>query len=104
MPKQSGLLKRIQAQRMIERKLAISFAVQRVADCAVITLHNEFGFGAERNKRFMEQLNATLAEMADMVEEDDKTDKELIYSRAKLDAAVKEAMGEHFVKWEERYP
>jgi hypothetical protein len=103
MARQSGLLKRMAQNQKAREGEVIRFAIQRVADCAVIALHDQFGFGPERNKKFMEALSGVLGEMADIVIADEKCDKELVYSQTKFDNAVKEALGEHFVPWNERY-
>jgi hypothetical protein len=44
------------------------------------------------------------AEMCEMANEDVRNDKEIAYSKAKIDEALLQAVGkENFVKWEDRY-
>lgn len=60
---------------------------QFMSDLACIVLHDEFGFGAERCRRFHDALEASYAEWD--VALDDKN-IEAGYFRSKLDACLKE--------------
>ena len=48
-------------------------------------------------------LHKTLRDVTDMTVQDGKTDKQLWYTKAKLDERLKQIYGEHFRPWEERY-
>ena len=100
MPKQSGFVKKLQAQKKLDEAFLRKHIRQETADIAAIVLHREFGFGPERNKQFNEALNRTFNALIDMAEADTK-DKE--YTEAKMDELVREAFGKYYQSREERY-
>lgn len=100
MPKQSGFVKKLQAQKKLDEAFLRKQIRQETADIAAIVLHREFGFGPERNKQFNEALNRTFNALMDISESDTK-DKE--YTEAKMDELVREAFGKYYQTREERY-
>jgi hypothetical protein len=77
---------------------------QQTLDCMIIALHREFGFGSTKFKRLQTAFETVWAEMCEMANEDVRNDKEIAYSKAKIDEALLQAVGkENFVKWEDRY-
>lgn len=59
--------------------------------------------GYLNRKRLGDAFDRTFAEYAGMTLEDARTDKDIWYAREKVDEALREACGEYFVPWEERY-
>lgn len=107
MPKKNTWLARQQAAAEVRAtaraEIQRRFALQQAQDMAVIALNQAFGFGPERTKKFVEAFNGIFEMYADMAIEDAKGDADIEYTRVKLDEVLKEACGESFVPWEERY-
>ena len=96
-----------QAGRMIRRgvhrhKLKPYRAAAK-AERKSIAANAEFGFGPERLKRLSDAYDATFMEYATVTLDDAKSDKQLWYTKGKVDQELKRICGEHFVPWEERY-
>lgn len=73
---------------------------QETADLVTLVLHETFGFGPERQKQFNQALNAKLEECLTLKNQDTK---DMEYTIAKFEAAIKEACGPYYVPREERY-
>lgn len=89
-----------------QRKLyagMLSFVGQLCQDSAFIANHIAHGFAEGRNSKFGIEYLKTLHEFSDMINIDGRDDSELIYSKAKIDAKVKAAVGSYFIPWDERY-
>lgn len=77
---------------------------QRTMDAVCLALNEEFGFGAERFAKFRVAFVENYNAIVDLQNADVKADKELTYSKAKIDEALKRAVGEkNFSPWEVRY-
>ena len=100
MSKQSGFLQRMEAEKRRACLEAQRFTRQLMVDISMIALNSEFGFGADRLKRYADRLKVIFEEYADLWN-GDTADTE--YSRAKLDAKLRQICGDQFVEWEERY-
>lgn len=107
MPKKNTWLARQQAAAEVRAtaraEIQRRFALQQAQDMAVIALNQAFGFGPERVKKFVEAFNGIFEMYADMAIEDAKGDADIEYTRVKLDEVLKEACGDNFVPWDERY-
>jgi hypothetical protein len=107
MPKKNTWLARQQAAAEVRAaaraEIQRRFALQQAQDMAVIALNQAFGFGPERTKKFVEAFNGVFEMYADMAIEDAKDDADIEYTRVKLDEVLKEACGESFIPWDERY-
>ena len=95
------------ADRVKEKKMAWTrnvymFTQQETMDAASLTLHELYGFGPERLRRFGEAFEKKFHEIQELNRSDnDDPDRE--YSRAKFEEAMKAAWGEHYVPREVRY-
>lgn len=98
--KHNSFLDRVEKQKQEAMVYTHRFTRQIMIDCTLIALNKEYGFGAERLKRFVATLLSIYAEYADLWNSD-TADTE--YARAKLDARLKQICGEYFQPWEERY-
>ena len=95
------------AERMQEKKKAWTrnvyiFTQQETLDAASLTLHELYGFGPERLKRFGEAFIQKFHEIQ-ALNRSDSDDPNREYSRAKFEEAMKEAWGEYYSPREERY-
>lgn len=95
------------AERMQEKKMAWTrnvyiFTQQETLDAASLTLHELYGFGPERLKRFGEAFSKKFHEIQQLNREDnDDPDRE--YSRAKFEEAMKDAWGPYYCERDKRY-
>ena len=104
MAKPSGYLTKIQERHrkeLAETELTTHrFTRQMMVDLSYIALNKAFGFGSERLQKFANALKDVYSEYADLWNADD-ADTE--YSRAALDAKLKQIFGDDFHPWEVRY-
>ena len=100
MGKQSGMMAKLQQRHDMELKITRHVTRQEMADMAAIALHRAFGFGEERNKRFMDALNEVINDAADMVNNDTKDG---MFTIARFEGCLQEACGKYYVPRKERY-
>lgn len=84
--------------RTTNRQAVQDVAIQYAMDCACIVLHEEFGFGAERLRRFRDLQNKAMQEWWEAT----STSDEAGYYRHKMDEKLREA-GVLDAAFEERY-
>ena len=103
MAKQSGYLQRLQQQRASDIKFHRYFTMQWCADAAILAANEVF---QRKGKKLVEFHNAFIKyahEIAEMTLDDAKGDRDLEYTKAKIDERMQELLGEDFQPWEERY-
>lgn len=98
--RKNSFLARMEAQKEAEKLQVLRFTRQLITDMSVIALNNAFGFGAERLKKYTDEMLRVYEQYADIWNADTKDTE---YSRAALDAKLKQICGEYFLPWEERY-
>lgn len=79
------------------------FTLRQCLDMTMIALNEEFNFGPERNKRFESVFWQTFLEYAEMCVEDGQDDKEIAYTKGKLDRRLRIACGEDYPEFDDRY-
>ena len=79
------------------------FTIQQCKDIALMAAGDEFGFGPERAKRLADAFDKTFMEYALTVVKDAKGDRDLWYTKAKIDERLKKICGKYFKPWSERY-
>lgn len=101
--KRSGYLQRV--RRDVNRQLMESRSIhtQMCLDAAMIAANEVFNMGPTRAKTFAEAFSSALTEIATMTISDGKSDKELWFTKSKLDERLKQICGENFQSWEVRY-
>lgn len=108
MPKPNTYVQLKNAQMEIMRlqqkvELMKGFTLQQALDMAIITLHNEFQFGPKYNARFENAFRETFLEYAKMCVEDGSDDPEIIYTKEKVDRALRAACGDGILPFDKRY-
>lgn len=98
--KNNSFMDRIERQKQAAMLSTHRFTRQLMIDVAMIALSNEYGFGADRLKRFADAVLGVYEEYTDLWNSDTKDTE---YSRAALDAKLAQICGEYFVPWDERY-
>lgn len=103
MAKQSNML--LSLQKKFEQKMCdnINVNTQMCMDIALIALNEEFGFSAERLKRFAEKFGEIFTDYNNAVNTDWDSDHDLEYSQELLDRRLKAICGKYFVPYMERY-
>lgn len=82
----------------------LDVCLQIGADAAVIAANRKLGLGKGRARQFMDEYKKAVNDIAAMIDADGAEDKELVYSRAKIDEQLRQIVGdENFSPWEERY-
>jgi len=102
--KPNAFLARVEAQQRINLDLQRRFTIQQSEDMALIALNRAFGFGQKRLVQFLNAYREVFLEWALGTMEDGKTDKNLEYTKGKLDRELQRILGDDFKPWEERYP
>ena len=103
MPKPSAFAIKQGIRRELARQSDIAFAIQQAKDMMLIAVGDAFGFGPDRAKRLSDAFDKAFTDYATLTLDDAKADKDIWYTKAKIDERLKEICGEHFVPWEERY-
>ena len=98
----------LQAQKAIQQlqhdnHVIKGFTVQQCLDVALIALHNEFHFGPKMTARFESAFLDTFMAYAQMCVDDAVDDPEIVYTKEKMDRALRAACGENIRPFEERY-
>lgn len=96
----SGMLDRLRARHEAELRVTRLAVRQDTADMAVLALHRAFGFGPDRCKRFMTELNQVAQEVGELVDGDTKDG---MFAIARFEACLQEAEGPYYASRSERY-
>lgn len=98
--KKNAFLDRMEREKQAAMLQTHRFTRQLMCDLAFIALNRRFGLGAKRLTEFANDLQVLYAEYADLWN-GDTADTE--YSRAALDAKLRQIFGDDFHPWEVRY-
>lgn len=79
------------------------FTIQQCLDMAIIALHNEFHFGPKMSRRFEAAFRETFQEYAKMCVADGADDPEIVYTKEKVDRALRAACGDDVRPFDSRY-
>lgn len=82
----------------------ILVAMQMGLDAGMIAANEVFEMGAGRADRFRTAYIETVNAIANMTVNDSKDDKDITWTKAKVDERIKKIVGaENFKPWDERY-
>lgn len=104
MAKQSAFAMAV--NREVKRQIALYTRqrMQLAEDAAFIAANEVLGLGAGRAKEFGETFCRTCNEIAELVVEDSKSDREIVYAKHTLDTRIASIVGEkNFVPFDARY-
>lgn len=102
MAKRNSFLDRLARDREVDVALARKQSRTYMLDMVTIAL-GRMGFRESRFKKFDDFLAEACKDYGEIIMEDSKVDKELWYSKDKLDAELKRYVGSMFAPWDERY-
>ena len=103
MSKPSAFLQKLQQEQKRALYLHRLFTIQQSEDMMLIAANEAFGFGEERALKLLEKFREVFREYAEMTLEDGKDDRDITYTKGKLDQRLEAVMGKYFKPWEERY-
>lgn len=102
--KPNAMISKIEEKYNALFRLRMDMLMQMGQDAAMIAAHDVLRLGPGRAKEFCAAYIEAMNGMARMIVEDQMDDKEFVYSKAKIDNAIKEIVGaEDFQPWEIRY-
>ena len=90
-------------QLKIDIEFMKGFTLQQSLDIALLTLHNDFGFGPDRNAKFEEAFRKTFVEFAQMCVDDGRDDADIVCTKEKMDRMLRAACGDDILPFDERY-
>lgn len=96
------LINRMQENKKAWTRNVYLFTQQETLDAASLTLHELYGFGPERLKRFGDAFTEKFHEIQEL-NRNDSDDPDREYSRQKFEEAMQEAWGTYYAPREERY-
>lgn len=102
--KPNPMIAKIEAKydALFHRKM--DMLMQMGQDAAMIAAHDALQMGPGRARDFCLAYIAAMNQMAKMVVDDQKDDREFVYAKAKIDEQILLIVGpENFQPWEERY-
>lgn len=97
------LEKKIEAKYRLLFWRKLSMVCQLVQDAAMMAANDTLQMGSGRVEAFARALTEYVNEMSGMMMEDQKDDKDYVYTREKVDDRLRQICGEHFKPWEVRY-
>lgn len=96
-------LRRLQEQKHREIMISRKFTMQFCADAAIMAANEVFHRRGDILADFHNKFCEYAEMIAEMVVEDAKADKEIEYSKVKVDKCLEELLGDKFQPWDERY-
>lgn len=102
--KPNPMISKIEAKYNALFHQKMDMLMQMGQDAAMIAAHDVLRLGPGRARDFCIAYISTMNDMARMVVDDQKDDREFIYSKTKIDEQILSIVGpENFKPWEERY-
>lgn len=96
-------LRKLQIQKTAARRRQILFTVQWCCDAAVLAANEVFHRRGEKLAEFAQKFSDYAGEIAALTLEDAKSDREMEYTKIKMDERLKLLLGDAFQPWDERY-
>ena len=103
----NDLLRRMEAKHkaryeaLFRQKMRM--VLQLAQDAAMIAANEVLQMGTGRAEDFNRTFVEAVSDIGVMMFEDQKDDKEFVYTKEKVDRRLKEICGENFQPWEVRY-
>ena len=101
----NAYLARLEQEKQDRARVSQYVNERQSLDALIVAINEEFGFGAERINRLLARYIETRKEIADMFLDDrhKNNDKELTYSKGKLDKRLQSIMGQDYPEHDVRY-
>ena len=102
--RKNALPRKIAAEYDALYRRRVRMDMQLGQDAAMIAANKVLQLGPGRAAAFQAAYQEAVNAIAALMVEDQKDDKEFVYAKAKIDAQIREIVGdENFVSWEGRY-
>ena len=103
--KPNSFLVKVNERIKEESRIAQYCNERQCLDALIVSVNEEFGFGKERISRLIDAYIKSRKEIADMFLDDRHIngDKDLNYSKEKMDRTLKQIMGNDYPDFEKRY-
>lgn len=102
MAKKNSFIDRLARERQADIAVNRRLARTYMLDMVTVAL-GRMGFREARFRKFDEALTAACDDYGKLILDDSKTDKDIWYSKDKLDEELKRYVGGMFVPYDERY-
>ena len=102
MGKQSGWIQRQQAQQKAREAEVRHHTRVYTLDMVTLAL-GRLGWGEKRLREFDQKLTEVSCDYADLIIDDARADKDIVYAKATIDRELAQYVGSMFVPYEERY-
>ena len=101
----NAYLARLEQEKLDRARIAQYVNERQSLDALIVAINEEFGFGEERINRLVSRYIETRKEIADMCLDDrhKNKDKELSYSKGKMDKRLQSIMGPDYPEHDVRY-
>lgn len=103
MGKPNAFLAKMEAAYQARLDRDRELTMQQCQDMAMIALNRAFGFGPERLNEFAKANAEVWADYAEMIVADSEDDRDIEYSKAKVDEVLQRICGKYFTPFAERY-
>ena len=103
MPKPSAYIQKIQAAQDAEISYQRKFTIQWCEDAAILAANEVFQRRGEKLAEFRDAYRRWADDIASMTIDDAKGDRSLEYTKDRLDARLREILGDAFESWDDRY-
>lgn len=99
----NAYLAKLQAQKAFEMEQTRVFTMLWCADAAILAANEVFKRKGDKLVEFAKIMERYSQEIAKITLEDAKADKDIEYTKAKVDERLKAILGDSFQPWDERY-
>lgn len=103
MAKQSAYAKKLSIYRKLDLDLQRRFTIQQMEDIFLILMNQKYGFGEKRLQKLRSEIRQEVAEWTAFALEDDMSDRQLNYTKGKIDRYLQKCFPSEKVRWEDRY-
>lgn len=103
MGKPNAFLSKLEEKHKKEMHAVRWFTIQHCTDMMIIAANEAFGFGADRAKKLVDSFRDVMEEYAELTVADAKDDKQIWYTKEKVDSKLREILGDELIPWDKRY-
>ncbi len=104
MSKKNAFADKLRTQRKIWLDIQRRFTIQQCRDVMMITLHEHFGWGEKRCRRLQKAFREAMDDYILFALRDDMDDRNLNYTKGKMDEQLRRILKDETIRFEDRYP
>ena len=95
---------KLRNQRKIWMDIQRRFTIQQCEDVLLIVMHDSFGWGEKRCRRLQKAFREAMDDYILFAMRDDMDDRNLNYTKGKLDEQLRRILKDETIRFEDRYP